>query len=503
VATKSRRPGGDLRRLQLAETDTEVGDQTTFPLAILADRLFKGGQFRRALYHYRKVVQLGCRHLAVWNNYAYVALFCGQPEEAVSRLDLPIGSPLTPFFSTLLCSRLYLKSSTALSLFQAHTSFRGPAVSELFLPSTTRSRSDGPLHIGYLSASIREHSITWFLLPVLENHNRNTFRVFCYSSGRRSDRWTAIARRSCDVWREIGSLSDEEAGSLIRSDEIDILIDLDGHFAGNRLSLLQRKPAPILATYLGYPCTTGLKEIDYRITDAIADPPGGADQCHTEKLARLPTGFLCFRRPAAIGPLRSVESLIWGGPVFCCFATLSKINDESLDLWHQILGQIRDSRLILKAAALADQETRKHLRRRLRRLGFNRHQVDFWPFTARRQDHLASFRQVDIALDTYPYNGTTGTCEALWMGVPVVTLRGQEHRSRVGASILTTVGRTEWIAEDRQHYVQTAIQLAERIAVVRNDRNRLRCDFKNSPLCDAPLFVAGLEQMYRGWIAAR
>lgn len=480
------------------------GQRLAFRIALRADRLFKAGNFRSALDRYLTALKGGCRHSAVWNNYACVAILCGRPEEAVAHLDILAGSVLSPVVSTLLCARLYLPSSTSRSLFQAHTSFQETALStNRVWPPAQFAHGSRKLRIGYVSSSIREHSIIWFLLPILEHHNRNGFRIYCYSSGQHADRWTAMARAKCDAWRDIGSLSDDQAESLIRSDRIDILIDLDGHFAGNRLPLLQRKPAPILATYLGYPCTTGLREIDYRLTDSVADPKDTTDRFHTETLVRLPGPFLCFRPPSASGPLRSVRTDNEGGAVFCCFATLAKLNDELFALWRQILERSANSRLILKAAVLSDKQVRKWVQQRLSQAGIDGEQVEFWPFSSRRQDHLASFRRVDIALDTFPYNGTTGTCEALWMGVPVVTLAGNEHRSRVGSSILTAAGRAEWIAANRWQYVNKAVQLAKTIRSVRQSRAALRSDFEASPMCDAPAFVTTLEQTFHQWAVKR
>src|SRR4029077_2442406 len=246
----------------------------------------------------------------------------------------------------------------------------------------------------------------------------------------------------------------------ICTDGIDVLVDLAGHTARNRLGVFTRKPAPVQVTWLGYPNTTGLDAMDYRLVDAVTDPVGEADALASETLVRLEGGFLCYGAAKdAPGPAEA-PSIATGTVTFGSFNNPTKLSDATLDIWARLLDRLPQARLLLKGTPFADPATRTLFLSRLGERSVSAERVELLAWQANRAAHLSLYDRIDIALDPFPYNGTTTTCEALWMGVPVVTLRGDRHAARVGASLLTRVGLEALIADDEAGYVATAAALA-------------------------------------------
>ena len=272
-------------------------------------------------------------------------------------------------------------------------------------------------------------------MPLFEAHDRDQIEIYCYSSGSRTDRIADRFRALADRWVSIVGVTDDISARRIKADGIDILIDLAGHTNNNRLRLFARKPAPVQVSWLGYPNTTGLPQIDYRITDAIADPYGDADELHTEKLVRLEGGFLCYRNDEYSSPVETSpqpQRRVTLGS----FNTLAKVTAQVLDTWTEILNVVPDSRLVLKARSLGNEEARTACLEQFVDRGVAPERIELFGPLPDAADHLRLYTSLDIALDPFPYNGTTTTCEALWMGVPVITLRGKRHAGRVSASIL-------------------------------------------------------------------
>lgn len=354
-------------------------------------------------------------------------------------------------------------------------------------------KPDGRIRIGYVSADFRAHSVGFFIEPVLRYHDQERFEIVCYDSAAVSDEFTERMKASGVAWRTVYGLSDTELASMIQADGIEILVDLSGHTAGNRLGTFALRPAPHQVTWLGYPNTTGLQQIDFRLTDAVADPPGFTDHLSSELLVRLPRSFLCYSAPLSAP---EISPLPRGRIVFCCFNYLAKISNTTLDLWVRLLHILPEAQLSLKNGPLADQGVRERVLLRFTERGIDTARLIIAGFTASRADHLNSYGTTHIALDTFPYCGTTTTCEALWMGVPVVSLAGNTHVSRVGASILTAVGVPELIATSRDEYITRAVELArdpDRIALY---RQTLRSKMLSSALMDAAGFVSDLERAY-------
>jgi protein O-GlcNAc transferase len=366
--------------------------------------------------------------------------------------------------------------------------------STYFAPATP----DRKLRIGYVSPDLRAHSVAYFLEPILQSHNRDAFEPVCYSQAEVEDATSERLRGHVSLWRQTSGVSDQSLAAMIHEDAIDILVDLAGHTGGNRLAAFAFKPAPVQATYCGYPCTTGLSAIDYRITDATADPPG-EDGFYSEKLVHLDGCFLCYAPPAQESSPRPHGSAV----VFASFNTLQKLSASVIRVWAAIVRSVPNSRLLLKRAALDDAETRSRITKLFGRHGIGPEQLELHGHEAQAATHLQWYNRADICLDTFPYNGTTTTCEALWMGVPTLTLAGRHHMQRVSLSILKTIGLEELVAYTEEEYIAKAVALARDLGKLAPLRHTLRRRMAQSPLCDAQGFTrkfeAGLRRMWLDW----
>lgn len=359
------------------------------------------------------------------------------------------------------------------------------------------------IRIGYVSPDFREHSVSFFIEPVLSFHDRKQFEIFGYYSNKQYDAVTSRLKAYCDHWSDIYSLHDKQAADLIRSDNIDILIDLSGYTALSRVLIFAYKPAPIQITWIGYPNTTALSAIDYRITDPIADPAPSSDQFYTERLLRMPDTFLCYKPTCEAPPVEPPPSERNEYITFGSFNNLSKINDSVLEVWAAILNSIPNSKLYLKSFTLDDPWVHDKVIARFAKFKVPSQRLILRGIDATLANHLQRYGLVDIALDPFPYNGTTTTCEALWMGVPVISLSGESHRQRVGASILSAIGKHEWIANTSADYISTAINLASNPDLLHDMRQRMRKDISESPLTNAAVFTANLENIFRTILVAR
>jgi predicted O-linked N-acetylglucosamine transferase (SPINDLY family) len=356
------------------------------------------------------------------------------------------------------------------------------------------------LRVGYLSPDFRMHSVAFFVAPVLAAHASDAVEVTCYASGYAEDGMTERIKGLVGKYHNVYCMSDEDLATLIQADGIDVLVDLSGHTSDNRLVMLGNRVAPVQMTYLGYPNTTGLAEMDLRVTDAIADPPGQTEAWHTEKLVRIEGGFLAYQPlPGADGiatvplPARQAGHLTFGS-----FNNLAKINDMVLETWAAILEQVPGSTLLLKARGLRNDQVKERILAACAARGIEgENRIQLMGHERSSLDHLRLYNQMDLALDTFPYNGTTTTCEALWMGTPVLTFEGARHAGRVGASLLTHAGLKELVAEDRQSYIARAVALGRDWDALAKVRSGLREKFASSPVMDASRVARGLEKAYR------
>ena len=365
--------------------------------------------------------------------------------------------------------------------------------SEWMEPPSQDQRTGKRLRIGYVSPDFREHSVTRFLLPLMENHDREKFEIFAYSEVTTPDETTTRIQSLTDGWRDTLGLGDAQVAELIREDGIDILVDLAGHTAGNRLLVFARRPAPVQVTWLGYPGTTGLDAMTHRLTDVHADPPGMTEDLHSESLVHLPHSAWCFS--ATDSP--AVALRLQRGVVFGCFNNFAKVTDPMLQMWAQILAAVPDSSLLLKSPVFGEKVTCERVRSLFKRHGIAPERILLRDRIRSQAEHLALYHEMDIALDTFPYHGTTTTCEALWMGVPVVTLEGTSHRSRVGVSLLNNMELKQLIAKSPEEYMRIASSLANDVPELEAMQRILRERMLGSPLMDAPRFARDIESAYQ------
>jgi predicted O-linked N-acetylglucosamine transferase (SPINDLY family) len=390
-------------------------------------------------------------------------------------------------------------------LFREHLAFGAAAETA---PEPSWSNVPDParrLRVALLSPDLRAHPIAYFLEPLLAHLDREAFEIFLYHDHVVVDDASRRLRGQADQWRNFAGQPAGRVEAAIRADAPDILVDLAGHTGFNRLPLFARRLAPVQVTYLGYPDTTGLQAMDYRLVDAITDPVGEADARATETLVRFaPVGW-AYAPPAdapAVAPLPAAG----GGPVtFGCFNNFAKVSDATLRGWAGALAAVPGSRLLLKDRSLTRPALPERVRARLAELGVSGERIELLGRTGGLAAHLAHYARMDIALDAFPYHGTTTTCEALWMGRPVVTLRGDRHSSRVGASLLTAVGHPEWIARDWTDYARIAAGLAADLPALEKISSGLRADLGRSPLLDhaaqAARFGAALRDGWARWCA--
>ena len=352
-----------------------------------------------------------------------------------------------------------------------------------------------PLRVGIVSCDLRGHSVGFFAESFMQEAPEGTqIVVFSTASPAWSDAITRRLQGCAAAWHQVEAMEDEALDALIRRERIDVLLELGGHTIGNRLPALARKPAPVLVTAIGYPNTTGLPAIDLRLVDSITDPPGSEALC-TERLLRLDPCFLCYTPPRdAPAPAMPAE----GDPVtFGSFNLALKISDPAVALWSRVLRSVPDSRLLLKSTGLADPAPREALLTRFARHGVDASRIEMLGQTPTRDAHLRTYARVHVALDTFPYNGTTTTCEALWMGVPVVARTGDRHAARVGESLLQTAGLAPWVAPDDDAFVRIATALATDRAALQAWRGSLRERLAASPLLDARGYAQRLHAALR------
>ena len=421
-------------------------------------------------------------------------------EEGLALLRKGVGrsSAQSAEHSTLIFDMNYLASADPVEMRAEHERWAKRFALPHVLhgePARTDIEPGRRLRIGFISPDFRGHSVSFFFLPVLRNLDRTSLETFCYAFVDRPDEMTTILQQAADHWRDVAGLPDEEIAQRIREDRIDILVDLAGHTSDNRLLVLARRPAPVQATYLGYPNTTGMSAVDWRIVDRITDPPH-ADAYAVERLLRLDRCFLSYQ-PIEYPEVTEPPCLSNGYVTFGSFNNMAKLNDTVFEAWGAILKGVQGSRLLLKHDMSHDPVVRERVMQAFINQGIDPSRIELLERTRGRADHLCTYGRVDVALDSFPYNGTTTTCEALWMGVPVVTLAGATHAGRVGASLLQTIGLESCIAADRDEYVLTATQLAASPALLSTLRGMLRSEMAASPLMDEAGLGTSLTAAFR------
>jgi predicted O-linked N-acetylglucosamine transferase (SPINDLY family) len=468
----------------------------------LGNVLANQGMLNEAVLSFRKSLSIDPTLAEAHNNLGTVLKDTGQLEEALDHCKraLTFNPNSTTIHSNMLLSALYSPAQTEKSLYDLHCDWSSSYErSEATFNHTTAlaTKVERRLNIGYVSPDLRRHSVSYFLEPILANHDPQAVAVHCYSNSLYEDQVTARLRSYVETWRNIYGVGDNTVAQLICEDKIDILIDLSGHTMANRLPLFSLKPAPVQVTYLGYPSTTGLNAIDYRLTDALADPIGNYDvSLHSEKLFRLKGGFLCYQPPKDAPEIGPAPYLKNGYITFGSCNNLAKITTKTIEAWAQILNAVPLSKILIKAKALEDSGVCLDLAERFSTSGIGAERLDLRAWISGPKP-LSTYNHIDIALDTFPYNGTTTICEAHWMGVPNVTLSGDRHSGRVGHSLNVQVGLADWVASSIDGYVALAIRAANSPDTLSTLRRELRGRMVGGPLCDGPAFTRTLEAAYR------
>ncbi len=416
------------------------------------------------------------------------------------RMERLLG-PHPAILTARLQRLLYAEGLSEDDIFRAHAA-AGQALARVFPAWTTpwphTLDPERPLRVGYVSQDFRDRSAGHFIEGIITGHTRSAFTPFCYHHTLSEDSLTARLR-GASTWRDIRAADDEAVARTVREDRIDIFVDLTGHTGLGRLAPFAFRPAPVQITYMGYPHTTGLPTIDARIVDSFTDPPG-AERFATERLIRHDPCFLCYTPPTHAPPV-AARSPFSTGVVFGSFNSAAKLTDRVLRLWARILREVPGSRLLLKAAAMDSPGAFEHVASALSEEGVDPSRCTLHGETKGLGEHLSAYAGIDIALDPFPYNGTTTTLEALWMGVPVVVLAGNSHRGRVGLSLLTNLGLSALVAANEEEYVGLAKALAGDATRRAALRDSLRAILRDSPICDKAGFVARLEAAYRAlWV---
>lgn len=435
----------------------------------LCSQLSKCGRFEEAIKLFQQVLPDAPRDAGLRQSYVYGLNYLDIPVDAVAR---------------------------------AHRDY-AMCVPQIMAAARTDPNLDRPLHIGILSGDMRTHSVAYFAEPFMRHRPAGCkLTIFSTASPRTGDAMRDRLAGISDHWFEVSAMSDAAVGQLIRRQGIDVLLELGGHSSGGRLGALNDAPAPVIVTAIGYPNTTGHPAVGWRIVDSITDPVGAEAFC-TERLARIDPCFLCYA-PIEGAPEPALPAAD-GAITFGSFNVITKVGMRTLQLWAATLHAVENSRLLLKSLTIADPGTRQINLDRMAAAGIPPERVDIVAHAKSVQDHLATYSRVHVALDTVPYNGTTTTCEAMWMGVPVVTLLGDRHAARVSASLLTAVGHPEWIAQDAAQFTAIAAGLAVDRARLTALRSGLRGEFAKSVLCDqdqyARRFHGAIRDAWREWCA--
>ncbi|MFM8681040.1 MAG: tetratricopeptide repeat protein [Alphaproteobacteria bacterium] len=442
-----------------------------------------------------RAVALGKGHALALNNRGNVLMRLGRVAEAAhdfASAGQALGDAWPRWRGNEMLVLNYLERLSPQEIAQAHRRF-GDALEAFAVkedPPAPPRDADRPLRIGYVSADFRSHSVGCFIEGVLAAHDPRDVEVFAYANQRVDDAVTARMRAHASGWRDVSSMDDATMAAAIRADAIDVLVDLSGHTAGNRLPVFVRRPAPVQATWIGYPQTTGLSCIDWLVADPVVLPPAD-EPLYRERVMRLPGCYLCWAPPRAART--PPPALSRGHVTFASFNALQKISHGTLAAWARILSRVPAARLLLKAEALAGGATRSAVRADFAAVGGDPERLDLEGHLP-RAEHDRRFADVDIMLDPFPYNGCTSTVEAIGAGVPVVSLRGRGGMmTRSGETLLSACGLPDWLAADVDAYVEIAVSRASNVPALAELRMRLDA----SPISDAPRFARDLEHAYR------
>jgi predicted O-linked N-acetylglucosamine transferase (SPINDLY family) len=468
--------------------------------------LGKLGRLDDAVACYRKALASSPNFATAHNNLGLELQKLGRLKEAIAsfRKALTIKPDLAEAHSSMALTTQYLPDVTLKELSEVHTSWDQQYGAPL--QSGWRAHGNDPapgrkLRIGLVSPDLGCHPVGYFVARLLQHKQQNDLECVCYSD-RNPDDLTERLQALSDEWMDTRDVSDEALSERIRSDKIDILIDLAGHTANNRLLVFARKPAPIQVTWVGYMGSTGLSAMDYLIADRW-HVPEGAEGDYTEKILRLPNGYICYEPPyyaPEVGPLPFEKN---GFITFGCFNNPAKINEGVVAVWMEILKAVPNSKLILSYQNMDAKSNHDRFLNQFDSGGVEGTRLTVEGKAPHHSDLFARYNDIDIALDTFPYSGGLTTCEALWMGVPVITKPGDTFASRHSLSHLANVGAAELVADNLSDYVARTVDLAKDVSRLAGMRSELRGRMAKSPLCDgerfASDFTAAMRKIWQEW----
>lgn len=454
-----------------------------------------------ALEHADRAIELDPQRPEGYANKSFRLRDLGDLDRAIDILEqAERASPGD--FENHLARVSYLNYSArfdAAQIFQEHVALgRRITPAQAPIPSWKGTRDpDRKLRVGILSSDLRTHSVAFFIEPLLRHFDRQEWHLIAYADhANPRDLFVQKAKRWPHDWKQIGGKTDPDVARILLNDQLDVLIELNGWTLGQRLPLLAQRLAPLQIDYLGYPNTTGVPAIDFRIVDEITDPPG-SEALATERLLRLPGGMHCFQPPEFAPPVNDLPALQNGFLTFGSFNTLMKVNAESVATWAEILRRVPDSRLILKTVMLRHSGAQARIQQMFEDASISADRVELLPNIPDPTVHLGLYHRIDLALDTFPYNGTTTTCDALWMGVPVVSFAGDRHASRVTASQMTRVGLADWVGSHREEMIEIAVQRAHDLSSLQSVRKELRDRMAASPLASGPRLAQEIQAAVR------
>jgi protein O-GlcNAc transferase len=466
------------------------------------------GKVDESIVALRRALELDPACELALTNLAHALHERGDLDEALRLFERAVALPrATPSaHSNRLAVLHYHPHSTLQSIAEAHRAYEQRHALQLrasWQPHSNSRDPDRRLRLGFISPYFGIHPVGFFLVRPLENLDRRQCEVVCYEDGAKTDEIHTRLRARAAEWHDVRGVSDGQFAQRIREDRIDILFDLTGHNARNRLLVFARKPAPLQITWLDYVGTTGLSAMDYILADA-RQISREAEPHYREKVLRLPDDYICFDPPAAAPPIGPLPAVANGFITFASFNSVPKTNARIIEVWSRILREVPGARLLLKNRGFEAPGTAERIRQQFAALSIDPGRITFQGWSP-HADLLATYNEVDIVLDTFPYNGGLNTCEALWMGVPVVTCPGETFASRHGLAHLTAAGVPETIAQDLDEYVQLAVALASDLPRLSALRAGLRGRVAASPLCDGPRFAqhfaALLREIWRRWCA--
>ena len=487
----------------------EIADGDAVAHAGLGRALSEMGGMPRALESYRRALELDPGNARLRDAMAPALIAVGLIEEAESNYRAWLDrqpEALTPRRALVFTSNYGDQPAAETS----RLAFAYGAALAQQVPARTRHRNAVDparrLRVGLVSGDFNFHPVAYFLESVLAAIDGGAIELFAYANSRKADAMTERLRAKVPYWRSVAGFDDAELDGLVVADGIDILVDLAGYSGESRLGLLARKPAPVAVTWLGYSGTTGLAAIDYVLADRWVVPVA-EEALYAERVWRLPDSYLCFTPSTDVEPVSPLPALANGYVTFGSFNNLNKVTDRALALWGRLLAAVPESRLMLKSTVLRRPGAPDETRERCVAAGIPAERLTLLPYQAAAKDHLAAYRDIDIGLDPFPYNGTTTTCEAMLMGVPVLTLRGDRFIAHVGESLNRTMGLDAWVAADADEFIARAVAFAGDLPGLAALRQGLRPRLIGSPLCDAPRFARHLEEafggMWRRWCLAQ